>query len=260
MQFFLTGRDKSVLIFLQNSRNLYGRGDIMRNSFLFILSCVALFSCSPVLQKNVMDSSAEDKNIQSPPLGEDRVLSRSLDFPGPDDIRWRWGRSRSGTEEKTDDNKVLPKKKETMNAKKVLSNTVEQNINDEGSPAAVHKMVVEQPETPEFPEPRLQVDVNERMEDSQKEESHIGAEKTVVQAKRPDHDKYYVQIGAWKNPGLAETMLKNTRKLYRNAYILIENDLHKVRIPGGQTKEEGIRISKDIEKKFSIKTFVALNP
>jgi cell division septation protein DedD len=233
----------------------------MRNFFLFILGCVALFSCSPFLQKNVMYSTAEVKDVQSPPLGEERVLTRGLDSPGPDDIRWRWGRSRSGTEERADDNKMLPDQKESINARKILSNTVEQNINDTGSPAVVHDMVmIEQPENSELPEPGLQADMNERVEESQKEEDHIGAEKTVVQVKRPDHDKYYVQIGAWKNSGLAETMLKNIRKLYPNAYILIENDLHKVRIPGGQTKEEGIRISKDIEKKILIKTFVALNP
>jgi cell division septation protein DedD len=231
----------------------------MKNLSILILSYIALCSCSPVLQKEVIEKSAEDKNIQNLPQSENKVLPRSLDYLRSDEIHWKWGSSRSGTEEKADNN-MLTDQRKTMDAKKVLTTTEGQKIDDKTSPAVAQDMVVEKPETPELPDSGIHPDMNEKTEELQKAEQRITAEKPIVQEKKPDHDKYYVQIGAWKNPGLAETMLNNIKKFYPDTYILFENDLHKIRIPGVKTKEAGIHISKDIEKKFNIKSMVIMNP
>jgi hypothetical protein len=66
--------------------------------------------------------------------------------------------------------------------------------------------------------------------------------------------------GAWKKHELAEKMFNKVRETYLEAHIFLENDLYKVRISGIKTKEEGMKISQDIEKKFNIKPIVVRKP
>lgn len=70
--------------------------------------------------------------------------------------------------------------------------------------------------------------------------------------------EYYIQVGAWKYPDNAEKMLLKLKRNYPEAYITIENNLHKVRIPEIMNKKQGANISRDIEKKFNIKPMVVL--
>ena len=68
--------------------------------------------------------------------------------------------------------------------------------------------------------------------------------------------EYYVQVGAWKYPNHAQEMLVKLKRYYPEAYITVQNNLHKVRIPEIMNKKQGANISKDIEGKFNIKPLV----
>ena len=64
---------------------------------------------------------------------------------------------------------------------------------------------------------------------------------------------YSIQVGAWKYPEYAHAMLIKVQSYYPEAYIMVENDFHKIRIPDIPNKEIGADVSKDIEGKFKIK-------
>ena len=68
---------------------------------------------------------------------------------------------------------------------------------------------------------------------------------------------YYIQVGAWKYSDYAEKMLAKIKQYYPQAYITVENDFHKVRIPEIMNKKQGADIAKDIEGKFKIKPILA---
>ena len=68
--------------------------------------------------------------------------------------------------------------------------------------------------------------------------------------------EYYIQVGAWKSPDYAEAMLLKFRQYYPETYITVENNFHKVRIPGIMNKKQGADISKDLEREFSVKPIV----
>ncbi len=71
-------------------------------------------------------------------------------------------------------------------------------------------------------------------------------------------EQYYVQVGSWKNPDFAQTVLNDLKRYYPDTYVYKENNYYKLRIPDVTSKEEGAAISKDIAKRFSIKSIVVL--
>jgi hypothetical protein len=95
---------------------------------------------------------------------------------------------------------------------------------------------------------------------STKSASHQDIDKTdsvpIVVDAQTGNIEYYIQVGAWKYPNNAQKMLIKLKQYYPEAYISVENNLHKVRIPGIMNKKQGANISKDIEGKFNIKPMV----
>lgn len=71
-----------------------------------------------------------------------------------------------------------------------------------------------------------------------------------------DNIEYYIQVGAWKHPDNAQEMLIKLKQYYPDAYVTVENNFHKIRIPVIPTSGQGTDISKDIERKFSIKPII----
>ena len=71
--------------------------------------------------------------------------------------------------------------------------------------------------------------------------------------------EYYIQVGAWKHPKYAQEMLVKLKRYYPKAYITVENNFHKVRIPEIMNKRQGANISRIIEVKFNMKPIVVRN-
>jgi hypothetical protein len=71
-------------------------------------------------------------------------------------------------------------------------------------------------------------------------------------------NKYYIQVGSWKNSQYAEEILIELKKDYPAAKIVEQNNFNKVRIPGVITKKQAAIISKDIEEKFNLKPLIVL--
>jgi outer membrane lipoprotein len=67
---------------------------------------------------------------------------------------------------------------------------------------------------------------------------------------------YYVQVGAWEIHNYAQKMLEKIIIYYPEAYIVEDNNLNKLRIPGILSKKQGVTVSNDIEKKFNLKPIV----
>ncbi|MCK5504512.1 MAG: SPOR domain-containing protein, partial [Thermodesulfovibrionia bacterium] len=70
------------------------------------------------------------------------------------------------------------------------------------------------------------------------------------------NNKYYVQVGSWKNSQYAEDILIKLKKDYPEANIVEQNNFNKVRIPGAMTKKQAAIISKDIEGKLNMKPLI----
>jgi hypothetical protein len=71
-------------------------------------------------------------------------------------------------------------------------------------------------------------------------------------------DEYFIQVSASKNHNAAQNMLEKIKPYYPDAYIVVQNDFSKIRIPGVSTRKQGLVISKDIEKKFNVKPILVL--
>jgi len=80
----------------------------------------------------------------------------------------------------------------------------------------------------------------------------------IIRVKRrpSPNSTYYVQVGAMKNNNDAQKLLVKIKKYYPEAYIVVQNNFSKIRIPGVLTKKQGAFVSRDIEKKFNLKPMV----
>ncbi len=78
-------------------------------------------------------------------------------------------------------------------------------------------------------------------------------EQSLVIESETGNDENYVQVGAWKNHNYAQHLLVKIKKYYPKAYIVVHNDIYKIRIPDVLTKKQGAILSTDIENKFNIK-------
>ena len=68
---------------------------------------------------------------------------------------------------------------------------------------------------------------------------------------------YYLQVGAWKSSDNAQVMLEKVQLYYPEAYIAVENDFHKIRIPEIMNKKQGADISKDIVLPELLEIFIS---
>jgi cell division septation protein DedD len=64
---------------------------------------------------------------------------------------------------------------------------------------------------------------------------------------------YFIQVGAWKNVKYARSILIRLKKNYPEAYIAVENNYNKIRIPDIKSRKHGAVILRNIEKKFRLK-------
>lgn len=70
--------------------------------------------------------------------------------------------------------------------------------------------------------------------------------------------EYFLQVGSWKHAHYAKITLEEIQKYYPEAYIIVENNFSKLRIPGIMSKKQGAMISKEIERKFKVKPLLLL--
>jgi outer membrane lipoprotein len=164
------------------------------------------------------------------------------------------------TQEITGKNKMTEDQIDTTNRTQVLTKSEGQDVDRKESSVTAADMFIEKPEMQELPSSEKQAVTEEKVLELPKEEKETDKKKEVVQVKKSFNGSYYVQVGAWKNRDLADKMFNKVREEYHEAHIIIVNDLHKVRILGVKTKEEGIKISQDIEKKYNIKPILVRNP
>ena len=164
------------------------------------------------------------------------------------------------TSETTDMNNIPENKIETTDQTEALMKPEGQGFDRKGSSETSAGMIIEKPAMRELPGNEEQTAAEERASELPKEENGIDRNKEVVQKKKPFSRGYYVQVGAWKHPDLAEKMFNKVKEEYHEAHIVIEHDLHKVRISGVKTRKEGIKISQDIEKKYNVRPIVMRNP
>jgi len=163
----------------------------------------------------------------------------------------------SEAQELTGRHTISKDKPEEADRSKVSTKSESQEVDRKESPVA--DTFSEKTEIRELPDSEKQPATVEASELS-KEEKNMDEKKSVDVAKKSPGGAYYVQVGAWKKHELAERMFNKVRGKYPEAYMFIEHDLYKVRIPGVRTREEGIDISRDIEKKFNIKPMIVRNP
>lgn len=69
--------------------------------------------------------------------------------------------------------------------------------------------------------------------------------------------KYFVQVGAWKNPDLANKALLELKKDYPETYSFSKNNFLIIIIPDIPTKSQADTMSKEIENKFDLKPLIA---
>ncbi len=153
---------------------------------------------------------------------------------------------------------MLGDQNESMGQNQLLIKSERRDVDLRESPVAANDTLIGKSEIPELSISGKQT-VKEEAFKLPKEKKGPDRKKSIVEAKKYFHGVYYVQVGAWKNPDLAEKMFNEVKRNYLKAYIFIENNLYKVRISGVRTKEEGVMISQDIERKFNIKPIVVRN-
>jgi len=70
--------------------------------------------------------------------------------------------------------------------------------------------------------------------------------------------KYFLQVGAWKNPDLAKKTLSQLHRDYAEAYSFLKDNFQIIIIPNILTKERANALSKEIENKFDLKPLIAV--
>ena len=83
-------------------------------------------------------------------------------------------------------------------------------------------------------------------------------ERTRIIKYSAEPKKYFIQVGAWKNPDFAKKALSELKKDYPETYRFFKNNLQIIIIPDILTKSRANTMSKEIENKFDLKPLVAL--
>jgi hypothetical protein len=71
--------------------------------------------------------------------------------------------------------------------------------------------------------------------------------------------KYFVQVGAWKNPDYAHIILRQLQREYPGTYIMSKNNFQIMLIPGIESKIQGLNVSKAIQSKFDLNPVLTSN-
>ncbi len=70
------------------------------------------------------------------------------------------------------------------------------------------------------------------------------------------NDEYYIQVGSWKDPHNAQKMLLKLKKDYPEAFIVMQNNFSKVRIPDVKNKKQGETISQHLKEKLNLRALL----
>ena len=97
---------------------------------------------------------------------------------------------------------------------------------------------------------------NSLLKETGEENKASALKQSFSQESKTGHDEYYVQVVASKNHDGAQKLLVKIKKYYPEAYIVVQNNFSKIRIPGVLTKKQGAIVSRDIENKFNLKPMV----
>jgi len=66
-------------------------------------------------------------------------------------------------------------------------------------------------------------------------------------------NKFHIQVASLKDSDIAYGILSKLKQDYPSAYLFIQNDFYKVRIPDIRTSDQGYNLLNNIEAKFNIK-------
>ena len=67
---------------------------------------------------------------------------------------------------------------------------------------------------------------------------------------------YTVQVGAFRNAANAQKVLNQIIPAYPNAYIITVDTFNRVRIPGINSKSQGVRILRDLKEAFKLEAIL----
>ena len=67
---------------------------------------------------------------------------------------------------------------------------------------------------------------------------------------------YTIQVGAFRNASNAQEVLNKITPAYPNAYIITINNFNKVRIPGINSKSQGVRILRELKEAFKLEAIL----
>ncbi len=81
---------------------------------------------------------------------------------------------------------------------------------------------------------------------------------TQVHTEAVASKEYYIQVGTWKNPAYAESMLAKLKQYYPDVYVTRKNNFNVIRIPDIRNKQEGNRIIDNIRKRFNLNSLLVL--
>ncbi|RJQ50353.1 MAG: hypothetical protein C4538_00295 [Nitrospiraceae bacterium] len=85
----------------------------------------------------------------------------------------------------------------------------------------------------------------------------LSAEQLTPEAKKTGN--YYIQVGAWLYPQNAQKTMNLLANEYPDIYLIEENNIIKVRIPGIMTKNAGESVMKKLRKDFKLKPILMPN-
>ena len=97
--------------------------------------------------------------------------------------------------------------------------------------------------------------INQQSEENKQAEE---LERTRIIKYSAEPKKYFIQVGAWENPDLANKALLELKQDYPETYRFFKNNLQIIIIPDIPTKSRADTMSKEIENKFDLKPLIAI--
>ncbi len=97
--------------------------------------------------------------------------------------------------------------------------------------------------------------INQQSEENKQTEDF---ERTRIIKYSAEPKKYFIQVGAWGNPDLANKALSEFKQDYPETYRFFKNNLQIIIIPDIPTKSRADTMSKEIENKFDLKPLIAI--
>ena len=67
-----------------------------------------------------------------------------------------------------------------------------------------------------------------------------------------EENRFHIQVASLKDPDIAHDIISELKQDYPTAYLSIQNDFYKVRIPDIKTSEQGYDLLKNIKSKFNL--------